>query len=652
MKYLSIIVFSFFSVVYAKAQANTDTLMTVGNSAVSVGEFKYIYEKNNGNDASYSLKSINEYMDLYTKFKLKVSEAKAQKLDTIPALMEELGTYQKQLATSYIMDKGVNDFLLTELRNRMSEDVRFKHIFFSAPKLTADSSLIAKKKLVDEAYAKLKGGAPFESLVKFYSEDKLTAEVEGDMGFYTAMLPNGFYDLETVLYNTKPGSFSEPVKSSIGWHIVKVVSKRPARGEVEVAHILVRKEDNIGNAKSKADEIYNELQAGANFEQLANVRSEDQKSAPSGGLLPIFGINIYDKAFEDAAFGLVKVGSYTKPIETSAGYHIIKLVQKFPLLDENSFKKAFESKIKADERYNLAKRNLFKSIRDASNYKKDEANYNRFLKSLNDEFFSYKWEPTEQDWLSNPLITFDKKNQYSVRDFADFCAKNTRIRLRFDATLNTLSQPVEALFTAFEEEKTIEFEKSNLVVKYPDFRYLMNEYEEGILLFEVTKNEVWDKANTDTIGLKAFYDANTKRYMSEESAQIVKYTIATSDDKLATKIWKDSKKLSSASLEKKYNTKSQIVISNIMEMNKVDAINDGIIWKQGVSSSLEPIESEKIYSFSHVNKIVPSMVKPLKDSRGYVVADYQDKLEKDWLDSLKIKFPIKVFDKTLNKLIK
>jgi peptidyl-prolyl cis-trans isomerase SurA len=626
--------------------------MTVGKSQVSVGEFKYIYEKNNGNDASYSLKSINEYMDLYTKFKLKVSEAKAQRLDTIPALVEELGTYQKQLASSYIMDKGVNDFLITELRERMKEDVRFKHIFFSIPNNAADSIVTQKKYLADEAYGKLKSGVAFESIVKFYSDDKLTGEVEGDMGFYTAMLPNGFYDLETAIYTTKAGAYSEPIRSRIGWHIVKVLSKRPARGEIEVAHILVRKEDNIGAAKSKAESIYKELQAGAKFEELANVKSEDQKSAPIGGLLPIFGINTYDKAFEDAAFSIDKVGSYTKPIETSTGYHIIKLVQKLKIQDESSFKKAFDSKVKADERYNLAKKNLFKSIRDAANYKKDEENYNRFLKSLTDDFYSYKWEPSEEEWLKKPLITFDANHKYSIGEFADFCAKNTRIRLRYDATMNALSEPVSALFTAFEEEKTIEFEKSNLVVKYPDFRYLMNEYEEGILLFEVTKNEVWDKANTDTVGLKAYYEANAKKYMSEESAQIVKYTVMTSDEKLANKIWKDGKKMGSLALEKKYNSKSQIITSNVMEMTKVDGINDGIIWKKGVSTSLEPIDAGKVYSFSNVIKIMPSMVKPLKDSRGYVVADYQDKLEKEWLENLKKKFPVEIYDKTLSKLIK
>lgn len=652
MKYLSIIAFFYFSIIYSYAQSNTDTLMTVGKSQVSVGEFKYIYEKNNGSDANYSLKSINEYMDLYTKFKLKVSEAKAQKLDTIPALVEELATYQKQLASSYIMDKGVNDYLLTELRGRMQEDVRFKHIFFSAPSLTADSIVQTKKKLADEAYGKLKSGVAFEAIVKFYSDDKLTSEAEGDMGYYTAILPNGFYDLESAIYTTKPGSFSEPVRSKIGWHIVKVVSKRPARGEIEVAHILVRKEDNIANAKNKAESLYKELQAGAKFEDLANAKSEDQKSASSGGLLPIFGINTYDKSFEDAAFSLDKVGSYTQPIETASGYHIIKLVQKFTVQDESSFKKVFDSKIKADERYNLAKKNLFKTIRDASNYKIDDANYNRFIKSLSDDFYSYKWEPTEEEWLTKPLITFDASHNYSVKEFADFCAKNTRIRLRYDASLNTLSEPVAALFSAFEEEKTIEFEKSNLVVKYPDFKYLMNEYEEGILLFEVTKNEVWDKANTDTVGLKAFYDQNVKKYMSEESAEIVKYTMTTSDDKLANKIWKDSRKLSSIALEKKYNNKSQILLSNTMEMTKVDAINDGIIWKQGVSTSIEPIDAGKIYTFSHVSKIIPSMIKPLKESRGYVVADYQDKLEREWLESLKKKFPVQIHDKTLSKLIK
>ncbi|HMS70232.1 MAG TPA: peptidylprolyl isomerase, partial [Saprospiraceae bacterium] len=207
-------VFIFISISFiAGAQKSEDILMTVGNIPVSVGEFKYIYEKNNGKEANYSKASIDEYLDLYTKFKLKVNEARSTKLDTITSLREELEGYKRQLASSYIMDKGVNDYLLNELKERIKKDVKFSHIFVAIPNGADDSVIAAKKKTIDEAYERLQAGAPFENMVRFFSEDKLTSEAGGDMGFFTAMMPNGFYEFESMLYNTPIGKYSIQVRS-------------------------------------------------------------------------------------------------------------------------------------------------------------------------------------------------------------------------------------------------------------------------------------------------------------------------------------------------------------------------------------------------------------------------------------------------------
>ncbi|MBP7644100.1 MAG: peptidylprolyl isomerase, partial [Saprospiraceae bacterium] len=500
----------------ASAQKSEDILMTVGNIPVSVGEFKYIYEKNNGKEANYSKASIDEYLDLYTKFKLKVNEARTTKLDTISSLQEELEGYKRQLASSYIMDKGVNDYLLNELKERIKKDVKFSHIFVAIPNGADDSIVAAKKKTIDEAYERLQAGAPFENMVRFFSEDKLTSEAGGDMGFFTAMMPNGFYEFESMLYNNPIGKYSKPVRSRIGWHIIKVTEERTARGEVEVAHILIRKSTDPAGDKTKIENIYSQLQNGGNWENLAATLSEDEQSSRGGGLLPVFGINTYERNFEDAAFALQSPGSYSKPLETRAGWHILKLVRNHDPLDDDNFKKYYEQRIKNDDRYGKTKTSLLSNIRQASNFKEDLALLQKFGAGLDDEFYTFKWEPKSSNLMGNTLMAFDDNNKYTLSDFATYAQKNTRIRLRYDKTVNSIEEPVNALYDAFKEEKTIAFEQGNLEKKYPDFKSLMREYEEGILLFEVTKNAVWDRANQDTVGLANYFSKNRNKYMNEE----------------------------------------------------------------------------------------------------------------------------------------
>ena len=645
---LSLIFISFI----LQAQQSSDVLMTVGDIPVTVGEFKYIYEKNNGKEANYSKGSVQEYLDLYTKFKLKVNEAKTQKLDTIVSLKEELDGYKRQLASSYIMDKGVNEFLYSELRERIKKDIRFSHIFIPVPNGAGDSIQDQRKKLIDEAYTRLEAGAPFENMVRFFSEDKLTADAGGDMGFFTAMMPNGFYEFENALYKTPKGQFSKPVRSKIGWHILKITDERPARGDIEVAHILIRKSTDPEGEKAKIDNIYKQLESGGDWTQVATALSEDEQSSKSGGLLPVFGINTYERSFEDAAFALNTPGSYSKPFQSRAGWHIVRLVRKHEALTDENFKKLYEQKIKSDERYNKTRASLLANIRQAANFREDEDLLKKYTSSLDDEFYTFKWEPKENVNMDKTLMSFDGNHAFSLRDFASYAQKNTRIRLRYDKSINTINEPVNALYDAFKEEKTIAFEQSNLEQKYPDFRSLMREYEEGILLFEVTKNAVWDRANQDSVGLANFFEKHKSNYMNEERLVGEKITIKTSDATLASKIYKDGKKKSGVKLAKKYNKESQLLTFEPVEISKSDKGSEVIEWKKGKVTPMETIHGSGEYSFSRIEKVVPKMPKSLKESRGYVVADYQDQLEKDWVTELKLKYKVDVDQDVLAKLIK
>ncbi|MBK8724035.1 MAG: peptidylprolyl isomerase [Saprospiraceae bacterium] len=299
------------------AQKSDPVLFTVENNPIHLSEFKYIYSKTNGDKADFSKKSLEEYLDLYTKFKLKVQKGKDLKLDTLDSYKKELEGYRQQLAGSYLIDKEVTDKLVEEAYQRTKKDVSISHIFFSCEKeAPARDTLAVYSKAMDAKRRLDSGSITFENLAKEVSDDKSAKENGGLLGYLTAMLPNGFYNLENGIYSLGKGQVSAPIRTDLGYHVIKVNDIRDARGEVEVAHILVRKNENqtYEQGKIKIDSIYGLLQKGSNFEESAKIFSEDKTTGSKGGYVGVFGINKYEKAFEDAAFGLTKDGEYTKAI--------------------------------------------------------------------------------------------------------------------------------------------------------------------------------------------------------------------------------------------------------------------------------------------------------------------------------------------------
>jgi peptidyl-prolyl cis-trans isomerase SurA len=632
-------------------QNDNDIIMTVGNIPITVGEFKYIYEKNNGKDANYSAASINEYIDLYSRFKLKVNEAKHQKIDTIQSLIEELNGYKRQLANSYLMEKGVKDFLISDLQKRVTKDVKLAHVFIPIPNFATDSIKTSIELKINSAHKELVNGQSFASVALKYSEDTNSKEIGGNIGYYTAMMPNGFYQFENAMYNTPLNQFSKPVKSRLGWHILQVLDIREARGQVQVGHILVRTKDNP-NAKNIIDQAYSNLKSGTNWGEVVSKYSQDNETAPYEGILPTFGINNYEESFEDVAFGLRESNSYSEPFQTSAGWHIVKLIQKFPIIIDENFHKIYESKIKNDERWQLARNEYLTSIRQAANFTVNEPLVESFTKSLTTDFFTYRWTPSTSSNDNSNVISFGSDFAFTLAALKDFAQKNSRIRLRFDNLNHQPRDAVNAVLDAFIEEKTIEFEQNNMEFKYPEFKSLLREYEEGILLFEVTKNEVWDKANQDTFGLNQYYMVNKDKYMNEEKAQVKQLLIKNTDEKTATKIMMEVSKKQADPIVKKYNKKKQIIETTEYFLTKEETSKLGLDWKIGSINAMEKNIGINAYFFSKIEGFIPPAPKELKETRGYVVADYQDSLEKNWIEKLKNKYTIQVNQSILKQLYK
>ena len=650
------------------AQQHDPVLFTIEDSPVNLSEFQYIYSKTNGDKADFSRASLQEYLDLYVKFKLKVKRAKDMQLDTIPVLQRELAGYRQQLANSYLVDKEVTDRLVAEVYERTKKEIDLSHIMVMlAPNASAAEEQKALKK-INNIYDLLQTSESFEEVAKQHSEDTYTKEKGGRLGYFVAMFRQGFYDMETVAYNLSEGAYSKPVRTVAGYHIIKANDIRDARGEIEVAHILVRNQKDKINAsmisklaKTKIDNVYQLLQAGQDFEEVAKLHSEDNSSKEKGGVVgPLSTNSPVDETFKDMAFSITKDGAYSAPFESSVGWHIVRRISKKEPEPEDIAKRRLLTKIqKVDKKRQAAKRftrqqiakdAMINRIKKDGNFKADENVYNRFVSSLDSSFLTHKWQIPDLG-KDMEIFHFDNNMSYKLSDFADY-AKRSSLRMR-QRDFSELQSTVDEIYAGFLEESCIRYEEGQLEKKYPEFKSLMREYEEGILLFEATKLLVWDKASQDSVGLKAFHEKNRSKYMWDERAEVSIYTLQAGNEDKITDLRKYASKNDSDFVLKKLNDKTEILVveQKTFEKGKKEQFKT-MDWKAGAMTDGKLNPRNKSMSFIKIEKILPPAEKLLKDARGYVIADYQDFLEKQWLKELRNSYKVTINDSAFESMIK
>lgn len=648
----------FFLLFTISAQTNDPVLFTVKGTPVLASEFRYIYAKTNQDKADFSEQSLRDYLDLYIKFKLKVQKAREMRLDTVEATKAELEGYRRQLANSYLVDKEVTDKLIRETYERSKQDVDISHILIACDRNAKAVDTLKAYNRAKMLLNKIQAGADFEKMAVDSSQDKSVVENRGNLGFVNAMLPDGYYPMEVAIYAAKPGSIIGPIRSYSGYHLVRVNGFRPARGEMEISHILLRKDPNnpAKNAavKTRIDSIYNAMDAQGgtiNWDDFCARFSEDKGTSPKGGYLGFFGINHYQKAFEDAAFALKNNGDMSKPVETSIGWHIIKRNSARPVAAFEIAKRPLSDRIKRDSRNEIAKQSMISRIQREGGMTANKDLFEKWAaKQVDTSFLTFRWK-TDPARPQDALISYKNGKTYSLADFEDYCLRNNRERQRGGG--NPIRETIDKLYKGWADEVAMQFEESQLETKYPDFKSLMREYEEGILLFEALKINVWDRANTDTTGLEAYFTKNLKdKYKWEERLKSVIYTVKTDDPKTLLKVREYASKKPMDAVLKKFNKKTEVVsaMERSHEKGKVKDFPEP--WKVGYLTDAKIDAGTKTATFQKIEAILPPTSKTLAEARGYAVADYQDFLEKEWIEQLRKDYPVKIEESALKTLIK
>lgn len=636
-----------------QGQEQDPVLFTVEDQVVPVSEFKYIYEKTNGEHADYSRKSVEEYLDLYVKFKLKVQRARDMQLDTIPTLQKELAGYRRTLASSYLIDKEVTDKLVAEAYERLRYDVDISHLLIRvAPEAIPEDTLAAYRK-AEAARERIAGGEDFAAVAREVSEDKSAKDNSGRIGFVTALFPDGYYPMETAAYTLEPGQVSSPIRTSAGYHILIVHDRRPARGEVEAAHIMLRTKDkDAGLVKVRIDSIYQALQQGTDFEELARNRSEDSFTAEKGGYIGFFGINRYESAFEDAAFAIAEDGAFSPPVQTSIGWHIIKRISKRDIQPFEVERRRLQTKVMQDARHERARRALIDRIQEEGNFSEYPETLDAFADQLTDDFLTFRWKAPNTD-PGAVLFTLEPDFEATLGDFSEFLLRENRQRVTMGRGTD-LRVAVDKLYDRFVDERIIAYEERRLEQKYPEFRHLMNEYEQGILLFEATQREVWNKASQDTAGLEAFFEKVRSKYRWDERAQVSLYRLSSeaADREKAVRAYAADH--SADEVLAKFNAEDNIILSaeeKILEKTRNDLLI-GTPWKVGALSPTREGPRQKTLTFMKIEELIPPALKTLDEARGYVIAEYQDYLENQWVKQLKEQYDVSLNEQVLESLIK
>ena len=620
-----------------------NTILEIDNQTVNKIEFEQIYWKNKKEKIA-TKEDLDEYIQLFINFKLKVIAAEDLGLDTTKKFIDELSGYRVQLEKPYLIDTSINEDLINEAYYRTINEVNASHIMTKlGPNPRSEDTLKAFNKIKDIRNKIISGKVGFEEAAEELSEDPYARSSKGNLGYFNAF--KMLYSFECAAYNTPIGKISDIVRTKYGYHIVKPNSIRKAKGRVKTSHIMIttslKTENNL--SKEKINAIYKDLvEKNKTFEELAVEFSEDRKSAKNGGEIGWInsGGNFYPE-FEEAVFSLNIDGEFSKPFKTPNGWHIVKRLNYEPVGDLKSMSYNLKNKIQKDARAQKTKSSFIDKLKIEYQLK-NMLNMKELITIIKNKNFNYEnMEDNKKiKTIKNTLLTFSNISCTNY-DYIEYLLKSKSIeKNKIDQNL------IKQQFEKFINQKIIDFEKTQLEAKHPDFKALMKEYRDGILLFEISDQKIWTKAIKDTAGLKEFYALNKATWIWPNR---VNGTLFTSESK------KTLKKVSSLKTKKSLSNDSIMSILNkdnlfnLKYENKIidDFSKYNLTFDQLNKGYNGPFNYEEKLVLFYVEEKLPQRNKELKEAEGIIVSAYQNYLEDQWLTRLKKNHTITINHNTL-----
>lgn len=638
-------VFSIFTLII-HFSTNAQNLFTIEKETFTVDAFHKGYKKNNQNP-TYSKNDVDDYIQLYETFLLKKVEAKRQKLDTLASLQSEMESYVSQWIQNQFTDKSQIEQFIAKQYERSKEDVAVYHIHIKSSASNEDTlEAFQKIKKISES---IQNFEDFKKNAFEFSEDPNSKANYGYIGFINIFMT--FPVFEEAVYNTPLGKASPIFKTNNGYHIVMPIKKRSARRPIVVSHIYTKDENEEAQKKKLAEKKINEayqsiIKKQKSFEEAVSLYSEDQTTKKTNGQLPPFGINQMVPEFEEAAYQLEKKGQISKPFKSAFGWHIVRFDSLIPESPKDEMLSMIRYKVEKDERVVSIRQKTQTRINEKVGFRENPEIFQKLITQINDTFFAqkgWKWSPKE-----NPILFQANLKEYKAQDFAKF------INLNFGAnTSKNAKSFISAIYNNFKEKKINEAAKIILQNENAEFKSLLEEYQDGLLIFELMERDIWRKAIQDTLALLNYYSKNKENYKFKIRAKVEEFR--TSKKALAEDIYKklqskQAPKTIQANLKKTADSNAFYLIEQTYEQSE-NPFLDQIKWEENAKTEIK-INDDNEYVIIKINQIIEPSIKPYDEIKGRVANDYQKELEASWLQSLRKKYPIKRNQEEINKLYK
>ncbi|MBI3193413.1 MAG: peptidylprolyl isomerase [Ignavibacteriae bacterium] len=632
-------------------------VLEIGAKKIGLGEYENFFAKNTGGwDAAKKslLEDREKFLDLLTNYKLKLLDAYDRGFDKDPEIQAELKEYRSSLAASYLVEREVTERGVRNMYDRRKEEIRAQHILLSMKPTATPEETLALYNKAKEIIAQLQGGAPFDTLVMQYSEDQTAKQNFGDVYYFTAgQLASSF---EASTYSMKKGQMTQtPVRSSSGYHIIKVLDRKQTPYQIKVRHIMARftnanDSTDTTNALARVKGLQDSLKNGWKFADLAVKLSEDAGSAPEGGDLGWFERRRWVQPFDEAAFTL-KAGQTSGVVKTPFGFHLIHCdsVKELPPFAEikEEFKKRYQQ-----YRFNEEYEQYIQGLKTKYNYTFNEETFQSFFSALdsNQSVDDSGWsEAVPKEVLAKSLFTLDNKQV-----IVDTIVSMFNRKMEFRSTMlrpAELRQKIGHLVEGF----VLDEKSTGLEAAHPEFASLMKEYEDGIILFKAEQQEVWNKVSVNDSALKDYYSKNKERFKFPNR---VSYSeIEVESDTLALMLYDSlTKGADFGELAERHNNDPELKAKK--GAHEMEPVTQDDFTKLADSMQVgeisEPIELMMGgFIIMKVTKKEAERIKTYEEAGAELSNTFQEyeskRLEKIWLDRIKERYPVKQFKEQLGK---
>lgn len=606
------------------ASAQSDSiLVSIDDEPVHLEEYERLFSKNNDLIDEDAQKDLDKNLELFIDYLLKVKEAEHQGLDTLPAFTQQYKNYRNQLANQYLFNTKVNDRLLREAYNRLQYERNVDYILIQlkenaspADTLKAFQKAMAFKKAVTD-------GGNFRELAIQYSEDPSVKKNKGNLGWIGVF--KTVYEFENAVYETEIGEISEPFRSQFGYHVIRVNDERKSKGQVSVAHILIKnaKDKSEQEREEKIKNIYQKVKAGSNFSDIARQYSEDHSTAKKGGQMRVFGQgDLKSKTFEEIAFNLSEENSLSEPFQTETGWHIIQWKSHSPIGSYEKERKSLEQKIKRNNRSQIVKDSLVTELNQQYNIKTEGLGLSYFKENIGENFV----EKSTNNLPNQALIKIGN----ATLTYAHFLEKVKQYKnlQRKNITTSSLDKVFEELKGNF----LLTYAKENLDKENKAFANELKDYRNGMLIYDLLHKNVFEKSD-DSLALKDFYSSNMTEFTSPEQFEVL--TVSTNNKKEASKAHRLLKRGKSIETIKNISTDvlvhSGIFVADDLQLPK------NFKKSPGVSSV---IKQNGVYLTAKTIEVLPAKQLSFEEARGLVLNKYQEETERNFIQDLQEKYDI------------